>query len=129
MRHAVLAFAAAVTLAGLASPAFAQATAADTADTRCVMVLQAVARDPNQRENAARGVYYFMGKLATRGALPRLEAIMVVEGKKMNSPQVVQAELTRCGGELSARSGELQAVNQRLAKQFGSPPTAAPAKK
>jgi len=129
MRHAVLAFAAAATLAGFAPPAFAQATAADTADTRCLMVLQAVARDPNQRDNAVRGVYYYMGKLATRGQIPRVEAIMLVEGKKMNSAPVVQAELTRCGGELSARSGELQAANQRLAKQLGPPPAAAPAKK
>lgn len=128
MRHAVLAFIAAAALSGVAAPAFAQASAADTADTRCVMVLQAVARDPNQRDNAVRGVYYFMGKLATRGPIPRVEAIMLVEGRKMNSAPLVQTELTRCGAELSARSGELQAANQRLAKQL-APPAAAPAKK
>lgn len=128
MRHAVLAFIAAATLSGVAAPAFAQASAADTADTRCVMVLQAVARDPNQRDNAVRGVYYYMGKLATRGPIPRVQAIMLVEGRKMNSAPLVQTELTRCGAELSARSGELQAANQRLAKQL-APPAAAPAKK
>jgi len=128
MRHAVLAFTAVAILAGSGSPAFAQ-TAADTADVRCVMVLQAVARDPKQRDNAVRGVYYYMGKLATRGAISRVEPIMLAEGRKMNSAPVVQGELSRCGGELSARSTELQAANQKLAKQLGSPPAAAPAKK
>lgn len=128
MRQAVLAITAAAAVCGPATPAFAQAAAADTADTRCIMVLQAVSRDPAQRDNAVRGVYYYMGRLATRGSLARVEAVMVSEGKKMNSPQLVQAELTRCGGELSTRSAELQAVNERLAKQFGPPPTA-PAKK
>lgn len=127
MRHAVLAFTAAATLAGLASPAFAQA-AADTADVRCVMVLQAVSRDPNQRENAAKGVYFYMGKLGSRGALSRVEAVMMAEGPKISTPQAAQTELTRCGNELSQRSNELQAVNQRLAAKFGPPP-AAPAKK
>ncbi|MBU1377933.1 MAG: hypothetical protein KKE02_04630 [Alphaproteobacteria bacterium] len=130
MRHAVLAFAAAATLAGLAPSAFAQAPAADSADTRCVLVLQAVSRDPGQRDNAVRGVYYYMGKLATRGPVSRLDPVMLAEGKKMGNAQQVQAELTRCGNELSQRSGEFQTMNQRLAKQFGPPPAAAaPAKK
>lgn len=128
MRHAVLALTAAAILAGSASPALAQA-AADTADVRCVMVLQAVARDPNQRDSAARGVYFYLGKLATRGPISRVEPVMLAEGRKMNSAPVVQAELGRCGGELSARSGELQAANQKLAKQLEPPPAAAPAKK
>jgi hypothetical protein len=122
MRHAILAFAAAAILAGLAPPAFAQASAADTADTRCLMVLQAVARDPKQRDNAARGVFYYMGKLVARGPVARMEAIMLAEGRKMNNATQVQAELTRCGAELSARSAELQAANQRLARQLGPPP-------
>jgi hypothetical protein len=127
MRHAALALAAAATLGGLASPSLAQAPA-DSADVRCTMVLQAVSRDPKQREQAARGIYYYMGKLAARGSLARTEAIMIAEGKKMQGAQQLQAELGRCGAELSQRSNELMAVNQRLQKQFGPPP-AAPAKK
>lgn len=124
MRHAALAIAVATALAGLAPPAFAQATANDTADVRCLLVLQAVGNDPKQREAAARGVYYYAGKLSARGAIARIAPVMVAEGKKMNAPQIVQGELTRCGGELSQRTSELQAVNQSLQKAFGAPPAA-----
>lgn len=129
MRHPVLALAAVTALAGSAAPAFAQGSPADIADVRCMMVLQAVSRDPAQRDNAVRGLYYYMGKLGTRVPVARVEALMLAEGKKMGNAQQVQAELSRCGGELSQRSGEFQAMNQRLAKQFGPPPAAAPAKK
>jgi hypothetical protein len=126
MRHAALAFVAATLLAGLAPPAFAQAPAGDTADVRCLLVLQAVGNDPKQREAAARGIYYYLGKLSARGPVGRAESLMVAEGKKMNAAPIVQGELSRCGGELSQKTSELQAVNQRLQKAFG-PPTAAPA--
>lgn len=129
MRHAVLAIAAAATLAGLAQPATAQAPTADASDVRCVMVLQAVSRDAKQRDNAVRGVFFYLGKLATRGPVARIEGLMLAEGKKMSTPQQAQTELTRCGAELSQRSNDLQAVNAKLAKQFGPPPAAAPAKK
>lgn len=132
MRHAAFALAAAAILAGLAPAAFAQAPAPDTADVRCLMVLQVVGKDPKQREAAARGVYYYIGRLSARGPLARVETVMLAEGKKMNTPQVVQAELGRCGAELSQRTSELQAINQRLQKAFGPPPAApaaSPAKK
>lgn len=128
MRYAALAFAA-VALSVSAPPALAQ-SAGETADTRCLMVLQAISRDPAQRDSAARGIYYYMGRLASRGPLSRIEAIMAAEGKTMNTPQAVQAELTRCAAELTQRSGEIQTVNQNLTKRFGPPPGAtAPAKK
>jgi hypothetical protein len=128
MRYAALAVAAAAVVAGAAPPAIAQ-SAGDAPDTRCIMVLQAISRDPAQRESAARGVYYYMGRLASRGPLARIEAVMAAEGKTMNTPQAVQTELTRCGAELTQRSSEIQAVNQSLAKKFGPPAAAAPAKK
>lgn len=124
MRLALLAFVAAGLLAGLAPPAFAQSAASDSADVRCLMVLQAVAKDPAQREAAARGVYYYSGRLSARGPLARIEATMIAEGKKMNAPAIVQGELTRCGGELSQKTSELQAISQRLQKTFGPPPAA-----
>lgn len=130
MRHSVLALAAVAALAGGAQPAFAQASATDVADVRCLMVLQAVSRDAKQRDNAVRGVFFYVGKLASRGPIARIEALVVAEGKKMTTPQQAQTELTRCGAELSQRSAELQTVNEKLAKQFGPPPAAAaPAKK
>lgn len=127
MRHAALTIAAAAALAVPSSPAFAQA-AADAPDVRCLMVLQAISRDPKQREQAARGVYYYLGRLAARGPVARIDTMIVAEGKKMPAPQA-QAELGRCGAELTQRSSELNAVNQRLQKQFAPPPGAAPVKK
>jgi len=132
MRHVALACAAAAIVAGLAPPAFAQAPAADSADVRCLLVLQAVGNDPKQRDAAARGIYYYVGKLSARGPIARVEQTMVTEGKKMNAAAIVQAELSRCGGELTQKTGELQAVNQRLQKAFGPPRAPAappPAKK
>jgi hypothetical protein len=125
MRYAALVFTAAAVLAGVASPALAQ-SAADTADVRCMMVLQAISRDPAQREQAGRGLFYYVGRVTARGPLARIEPMMIAEGKKMSTPQQVQAELARCGAELNKNGGELQAINQKLQKQFGPPPGAAP---
>jgi len=130
MRNAVVALVATAVLAGVASPALAQASAADANDVRCLLVLQAVSRDPAQREKAGMGVYYYLGRLAGRGPLARIEGTMLAEGNKMNTPQVIQGELTRCGNELTSQSGALQSMNQKLqamSKPAGAP--AAPAKK
>lgn len=121
MRPFALALAAGAIVGGFAPPALGQTAAADVADVRCLMVLQAVGNDPKQRDAAARGVYYYLGRLSARGAIARLEASMLAEGRKMNAPAAVQAELTRCGAELNQRTGELQAINQRLQKQFAPP--------
>ncbi len=126
MRPFALALAAGAMLAGLAPTAFAQAPASDAGDVRCLMVLQAVGNDPKQRDAAARGVYYYLGRLSARGPVARLEASMLAEGRKMNAPAAVQAELSRCGAELNQRTGELQAINQRLQKQFAPPAKGAP---
>ena len=118
MRIVVLALAAA--LAAPAAPAFAQAPD-DRGDVRCLLVLQAIGRDPKQKENAGRGVYFYMGRLSARGALARTEPIMLAEAKALSTPALLQAELTRCGAELTKRTAEMQAVNQRLAK-LAQPP-------
>ena len=133
MRHAALAIAAAAAvLTGAASPAFAQA-AGETNDVRCLMVLQVIGRDPAQRDQAARGIFFYVGRLGARGPLSRVEPIMIAESKKMNSPQILQGELTRCSAELNQRGNELQTLNQKLQKEMGPPPAAAapkaPAKK
>ena len=125
MRYAALAFMAAAVLTGAASPALAQ-SAADAADVRCMMVLQALSRDPAQREQAGRGLFYYIGRVTARGPLARIEPMMIAEGKKMSTPQQIKTELARCGAELNQNGGELQAINQRLQKQFGPPPGAAP---
>ena len=125
MRHAALILAAAVALTG-AAPAAAQSTA-DVADVRCLMVLQFIARDPKQAEQAARGIFYYLGRISSRGATSRIEFVMKAEAPKLNA-QVGQTELARCGGELTNQTKELQAVNQRLAAQFKPPAATAPKK-
>jgi len=126
MRIAVLALAAA--LAAPAAPAVAQ-TPDDRSDVRCLLVLQAIARDPKQKENAGRGVYFYMGRLAARGGLVRVEPLMLSEARAISSAAQVQAELTRCAAELTKRTAEMQAANQRLQKQVQPAAKAPPAKK
>lgn len=125
MRKSLIALAAA--LSAVAPPAMAQA-GRDEADVRCLMVLQAVSRDPNQKESAARGVFFYLGRLEQRGPMSRLEAMMLTQGKGLATPELVQAELNRCGVELTKASGELQTVNQNLQKaiQPATPPAGAP---
>lgn len=128
MRYAVMPVAAALAMSIAAPPAFAQAGgAADAADVRCLMVLQVVARDPKQAEQASKGMFYYLGRLTARGPTARLEGLMKAEAAKL-PPQQAQAELQRCGNELSARTKEYQAVSQRLAAA-ARPAAAAPAKK
>jgi hypothetical protein len=125
MRYAVLSLAAAVALSGSAPAAMAQASI-DQADIKCLIVLQVVGRDPKQSDQAAKGMFYYLGRLSARGGIPRLEPLMMAEAAKM-TPQAAQAELQRCGGELNSKTQEYQAVNQRIAAKVK--PAAAPAKK
>ncbi|MBX3485578.1 hypothetical protein [Phenylobacterium sp.] len=124
MRRAALILAAAA-LCAPAAPAAAQ-TAADSADVRCLMVLQVVGRDPKQAEQAAKGVFFYLGRLSARGPVSRLEPLLKGEAMKL-TPAQGQTELTRCGAELNGRGGELQAVNRRLVASMA--PRAAPARK
>jgi hypothetical protein len=129
MRPAALILALAATLAGGVGSATAQTMTPDQSDARCLMVLQVVSRDPKQAEQAARGIYFYLGKLSSRGPTARVEALLKAEAPKLQ-PQQAQAELARCGTELNGRTTELQAINQRLSAQFkAAAPPAAPAKK
>jgi hypothetical protein len=108
MRRAVIALAA---LSAAALPAASNAqTAGDKSDARCLLVLNLAAaqstQNPQQRERASQGVYYYTGRLNAHGA--RIGALLIGEAKSITSPQQAQAELTRCGNELTARSAELR---------------------
>jgi hypothetical protein len=105
-------------LAG-STPVSAQSPS-DAADVRCLLVLQAIARDPKQQDQAARGLYFYLGKLAARGAQAKLEAVMVAEGSALNSQAKIQAELTRCGKELALQTNALRATNTRIAAKLGA---------
>ena len=120
MRAAALTLALAASLAGGVGSAAAQALTPDQSDVRCLMVLQVVGRDPKQAEQAARGIYFYLGRISSRGPTARLEGLLKAEAPKL-APQQAQTELARCGTELNNRTKELQAVNQRLAAQFAPP--------
>jgi hypothetical protein len=124
MRLAAPILAVAVALTG--APALAQPATPDQADVRCLMVLQFIARDPKQQDQAAKGMFYYLGRLSSRGAVARVEAIMKAEAPKMAAPQA-QAELTRCSAELNSRTKEYQGVTQRLAASVRPAAPAAPA--
>lgn len=122
MRRVVFALASAAALAGGAGPVAAQAALTpDQADARCVMVLQFIARDPSQKEQAAKGILFYTGRISARGPVSRIEAVIRGEANKLSSQQAAQAELTRCAAELNSRSRELQAVNQHLAASATPP--------
>lgn len=118
MRLAMLAFAGAI--AAAAPPAAAQ-TPADRADVRCLLVLQAVSRDPEQREKAAQGIFYYLGKFQVRGGVTRLEPMILAEAKAL-TPQQAQTELARCGAELHKQTQDLQAANKRVQAAASPPP-------
>ena len=101
--------------AGLMSatpPAYAQ-TVADKADARCVIALTFAGRDPKDAPKAQQGIFYFLGKMEGRGSTPRLEGLMLSESKTLNTGPLVQAELTRCGGELTRRATAMGAMFKR----------------
>lgn len=120
----LLAIATAATLAVPAAPAMADVVS-DKADVRCLLVLRFAARDPKAREMAARGGHYYMGRLAARGPVARLEPVIVGEGRAMNSAAAAQAEFQRCAEELQANQAQFQALDQKIAGVRPAAPAAA----
>ncbi|MBI1198150.1 MAG: hypothetical protein GC203_09835 [Phenylobacterium sp.] len=115
MRTALIALAAVTSAAAVAPAAPAAAQSAEAlADVRCVLVLGVAARDPNQKQAAFQGTYYYLGRIDGRGLKPKLEALMKAEGKNIPGPDQLKAELTRCGGELRQRATDLQTTYQHL---------------
>ncbi|MBL8553671.1 MAG: hypothetical protein JNL41_05285 [Phenylobacterium sp.] len=119
--RALIPIAAAAAVALPAAPAAADAVT-DKADVRCMLVLRFAARDPKAREMAVRGAHYYMGRLAARGPVARLEPVIVGEGRAMNSAAAAQAEFQRCAGELQKNQTEFQALDQKLAGENPAAP-------
>lgn len=136
MRSPMIALiAAAAALSGIATPVSAQ-TAGDRADTRCILVLQLVGRDPKNKEAATQGIFYYLGRLQARGFSGKLDALMLAEAAAIQSQQQAQSEVSRCNTELTAHSLDLKNAFQRLQQQAqaarpqGAPaPSLAPAPK
>jgi hypothetical protein len=112
MRCALIALAGAVALTG-AAPAFAQ-NAPDRADARCILVLSLAAREPKNREKVSEGIFYFLGKLTARGQGARLTSVLAQEAKSPINAQQAQAELNRCGQELTRSSAQLNGAFKTL---------------
>lgn len=115
-------------LIGSISPATAQ-SAPDRADARCILVLTLAARNPDQKEAAGRGQFYYYGRVAARGTAAKLGAILVAEAKLVTTPQKLQTELARCSAELTVanaglRDGlkEVQDAAQQVIKLGPVPP-------
>lgn len=134
MRRAVIAFTAAA-LAAAALPVAAQ-TPADKSDARCILVLNLVGmqagKDVTKRAQASEGVFYYLGRLSARGASGKLGGLLVSEAGAITTQQQAQAELARCGNELTARVGDLRnglttLQNAGRAKAAAAGPAAAPA--
>ena len=89
------------------SPATAQSTP-DRADARCILVLTLAARNPDQKEAAGRGQFYYYGRVAVRGTAAKLGAILVAEAKLVTTSQKLQAELARCSAELTVANAGLR---------------------
>ena len=130
MRTALIALASAVALASLGQPAAAQ-SAADRDDIRCILVLTAVAQDPKQKEAAAKGTFFYLGRLDSHGLGPKLGSLMIAEAKGIQNAGQAQMELKRCAAELNTRGQFLQTAFQqvRAAQPKPAAPAAAPAKK
>lgn len=127
MQVILSAVAATVALTAVAAPAAAQ-TAGDKNDARCVLVLAVASREPKNAAAASQGSFYFLGRLAAHGMSGRMGPIMIAESKTITSPAQVQAELTRCSGELNARNTELRTAMGQL-QQAGQAAAAKPAAK
>jgi hypothetical protein len=130
MRSALIALTGAIALAPAAGPAAAQ-SANDRDDVRCIIVLTAVAQDPNQREAASKGTFYYLGRLDARGVSGKLGPMMLTEAKAITSAAQAQMELKRCVAELNQRSEGLQSAFQqvRAAAPKPAPAPATPTKK
>lgn len=127
MRSAATAVIGALALAAIAPTASAQ-SATDKADARCILVLQLAARDAKNKDPAVQGTFYYLGRLMAHGLSGKLEPLLLGEGKAITNGAMVQAELTRCGADLTARSAELRTVfvNLQQASAAAKPGAAAP---
>lgn len=113
MRAALTAIFAVAAMTLAASPAAAQ-SAGDKAAVRCILVLTLAAREPQNAAAAQQGIYYFVGRLDGGAMTGKMETLMLNEGKALASEALIRGELTRCGGELTARTAALREMSQRL---------------
>lgn len=90
-----------------------QAIAPAAADARCIVVLGSIAArgNPQQVDASRRGILYFVGKLRGRNPSVNVAASVVQASREaVASKANPQAEVTRCGSELTAASSSLAGI-------------------
>jgi len=120
----------AVALTCAASSAFAQrasaaAPASPTAsDIRCMLAMGAIASNPNSRQAATLGAYYFQGRISARAPNLDLPVAMKAEVARLDAA-AMQNEAKRCVALVNQASQQMQQVQAAFAKPITVP--AAPA--
>ena len=110
------------TKAATAKPAAAKSAAAS--DARCLLTMFVLGRNKETAGPAQAGVYFFGGRLSTRGPHTDLAALMKVESATLN-PQTIQADIKSCGATLNAGMHAVQAGVNSLRPPGAPPPAAA----
>ena len=128
----------AAALACAASPAFAQKAPAaapvspTSSDIRCMLAMGAIASNPNSRQAATLGAYYFQGRISARAPTLDLPTAMKAEVARLDQA-AMQNEAKRCVALVNQASQTMQAVQAAFAKPVTVPATpgapAAPAPK
>lgn len=103
---------AAAAVAAIAAPASAQT--ADPRDVRCLLAMSAVASNPEYRQLALTGLYYFTGRVKAQQPLFSFTADLPQEARKMTRADFT-AEARRCGAVMADIAAQLKQAETALA--------------
>jgi len=119
---------AALLMVGAASQAAAQAKPADSAlsgDLRCMLAMGAIASNPESRQAATLGAFYFEGRINARAPNLDLPAAMKAEVAHLNQA-AMQSEAKRCTALVNQASQKMQSVQAAFSKPVTVPAAPAP---
>jgi hypothetical protein len=106
----LVASAIAASVLGLGAAQPARAEDLTVQDIRCVVAFGALVSNPQYREAAATGIFYFLGRV--EGREPGLD---IAEALKQTRRGMGQGDIAnegqRCGAQLKARNESLKALN------------------
>jgi hypothetical protein len=102
-----------LTTALVISATAARAENTVTSDVRCMLTLSAVASDPNQRQAAVMGIYYFAGRIKAQNPGYNFGPGLKAEGERMTVADF-QKELKPCGDQMKATAAALEAAQTVL---------------
>jgi hypothetical protein len=114
----------AVGLACAATPALAQKAAAPvtptTSDIRCMLAMGAIASNPESRQAATLGAFYFEGRINARAPTLNLPVAMKAEVARLDQA-TMQNEAKRCTALVNQASQTMQAVQAAFSKPVSVP--------